>query len=73
MTTITSTDAPAAGSGTSAGKPPSTKREIGVLSGFAHVALILWALAPKEEGMAAVAALGALVLALAAALPRPTR
>jgi N-acetylglucosamine transport system permease protein len=45
MTTITSTDVPAAGSGTSAGKPPNTKREIGVLSGFAHVALILWALA----------------------------
>src|SRR5258705_25709 len=44
MTTITSTDAPAAGSGTSGGKPPNTKREIGVLSGFAHVALILWAL-----------------------------
>ncbi|HEV7961703.1 MAG TPA: carbohydrate ABC transporter permease [Actinoplanes sp.] len=45
MSTITSTDAPAAGSGTSAGKPPSTKREIGMLNGFAHIALILWALA----------------------------
>jgi len=45
MTTITSTDAPAAGSGTSAGKAPSPKREIGVLNGFAHIALVLWALA----------------------------
>ena len=45
MTTITSTDAPAAGSGLSAGKAPNAKREISVLSGFGHIALIVWALA----------------------------
>jgi N-acetylglucosamine transport system permease protein len=45
MTTSTSADAPAAGSGTSAGQRPSTRREVNVLSGFAHVALVVWALA----------------------------
>jgi N-acetylglucosamine transport system permease protein len=45
MTTITSPDAPATRPAASAGKPPSAKREIGVLSGFGHIALILWALA----------------------------